>query len=307
VKPFRAVVSILTFLCNCRRSGSSRTRLSNWIAAACCAVAAPLGGGCRAERMQPAPQPFAVYYARTAPTEQLQRYNLLVLDNENHGPLRPLLTPARTVLGYLSVGEVGNHRSYFSAAREEGLLLMENENWKGSFMVDLRLSGWRKRVVDELVPSILAQGFDGLFLDTLDNAGHLERVDPVRFAGMKTAAVALVRELRERFPDAVIMLNRGYDLLDEAAPHIDAVLGESVYASYDFAAKEYRLVPEPLYRQQLEILTGAKRRAPHLAVYTLDYWNPEDRVGRRKIYEVQRSNGFVPYVATIELDRLIEE
>lgn len=40
---------------------------------------------------------------------------------------------------------------------------------------------------------------------------------------------------------------------------------------------------------------------------TLDYWNPADTAGLRRIYRAQRANGFLPYVATVELDRLVPE
>jgi hypothetical protein len=42
-------------------------------------------------------------------------------------------------------------------------------------------------------------------------------------------------------------------------------------------------------------------------VFTLDYWNPEDAAGIRRIYRTERANGFHPYVATIKLDRIVRE
>ena len=58
---------------------------------------------------------------------------------------------------------------------------------------------------------------------------------------------------------------------------------------------------------KVEILQSAKARRPELRVMTLDYWDPEDPEGIRRIYRVQRANGFEPYVASIELDRIVTE
>ena len=187
------------------------------------------------------------------------------------------------------------------------MLLKENENWKGSYYVDLREPCWTTRVTGELVPAILAQGFNGVFLDTLDNPIELEHSDPAKYRGMKQAAAGMVREIRRRFPRITIMMNRAYELLPGVEQSIDIVLGESVFATYDFSKKTYHLVDREEYLQQVKVLKQAKARRPALRVLTLDYWNPADTKGLTRIYREERANGFEPYVSTIELDRVIRE
>ena len=160
----------------------------------------------------------------------------------------------KTLLGYLSLGEVEQYRPYFSDVESEGILLGENEDWEGSFFVDVRDPRWTSRVIEQLVPEILRRGFAGVFLDTLDNAGHLERLNPARNRGMTIAAARLVRTIRFHYPTIRIMMNRGYEILPEVESHIDMVLGESVFADYDFQSKTYRLVPRDLYRRQVNLL-----------------------------------------------------
>lgn len=250
---------------------------------------------------------WAVYYAQAAPAAAFDPFRLIVFDSDAHPDLVPLARSGKTLLGYLSLGEVEDYRSYYRAVRAEGILLQENQNWQGSFFVDARDARWKRRVLDDLVPKILAGGFDGVFLDTLDNPPHLERTDPVKYRGMTGAAADLVRSIRHRYPRIRIMVNRGYELLPSVERDIDFVLGESVFADYDFAAKSYRMVPRELYQEQVRILKAAKGRQPALEVFTLDYWNPGDPAGIARIYTEQRRNGFSPYVATVELDRVIPE
>ncbi|MCB1734597.1 MAG: endo alpha-1,4 polygalactosaminidase [Gammaproteobacteria bacterium] len=251
--------------------------------------------------------PWVVYYAAEVPVTVFDPYELVVFDSEAHPPLQGLKERGKTVLGYLSLGEVESHRDWFGEVREAGLLIQENPVWKGSWFVDVRDRRWTKRVIEDLIPRILHRGFDGVFLDTLDNPPHLERTDPKRYARMTEAAARLVRSIRRHYPDITIMQNRGYELLPDVGDSIDAVLGESVFADYDFDKKVYQRVPEDLYREQRAILREAQQQHPKLAIYTLDYWDPADTAGVAAIYAEQRANGFRPYVATIDLDKVVPE
>jgi polysaccharide biosynthesis protein PelA len=250
---------------------------------------------------------WAVYYSDRAGLEELLRYDILVLDSDAHPQLQPLLAQDKTILGYLSLGEAEDFRSYFAEVKADGILLDENQNWKGSHLVDLRDERWVRRVVHQIIPGIVREGFNGLFLDTLDNAVELERRDPVKFAGMKSAAAALVRAIREQHPGLKLMVNRGYELLPLLDQYVEMVLGESVFTTYDFASKKYRPTPRDEYLEQVRLLNEARQRRPELMVFTLDYWNPEDAAGIRRIYRTERANGFHPYVATIKLNRIVRE
>jgi uncharacterized protein (TIGR01370 family) len=250
---------------------------------------------------------FAVYYSDEADSSAFEEFDLLIFDSDSYPQLNPLADRGKTLLGYLSLGEVEQYRTYFQAVKREGILLQENPYWKGSYFVDIRSPGWTSRVIERLVPRILRRGFHGLFLDTLDNPAHLERVDPQKFKGMVLAAANLVKTIRYHYPSIKIMLNRAYEILPHVEGEIDMVLGESVFADYDFETKRYKRVPRDLYQYQVNLLKGAQKRTPALQIFTLDYWDPGDSQAIREIYSEQRGNGFVPYVATVELDVLVPE
>lgn len=252
-------------------------------------------------------KPWLVYYKEKAPLEAFEPYGILVLDSHYHPPLRPLSERGKVLLGYISLGEVENHRAWYAKVRRWGILKDENPHWKGSYYVDLRDPRWTTLVIEELIPAILRRGFDGLFFDTLDNPIYLEEGAPQKWKGATEAAARLVKAIRRHYPDIPLMLNRGYALLPMVEGEIDMVLGESVYADYDFDKKKNRLVEPKLYREQVKLLQESKRRQPKLRIMTLDYWDPSDTEGIRRIYKEQRANGFEPYVATVELDRIVPE
>jgi polysaccharide biosynthesis protein PelA len=248
---------------------------------------------------------WAVCYSGNAAVEEFHDFSLVVLDSDTHPPLDLLHRRGRDLLGYLSLGEVERHRPYFAAVQAEGLLLGENPNWHGSFYVDFRDERWRQRVIRQLVPALLAAGFNGVFLDTLDDAAGLERDHPEAFRGMTQAASELVRSLRAAFPHIRIMVNRGYDLLSGIAPSIDFLLGESVYSTYD-SPHGYARAPAAQYQEQVRLMRQARRWNPRLRICSLDYWDPADSKEIRHIYQVERANGFAPYVSTRELDHIVK-
>lgn len=285
------------------RAGRRMRRL----AALAAAALLPFASAAAAQDRAPPPGQWAVYYADTLPAETFAGYALLVFDGRHHPDLAPLRDRGIKLFGYLSLGEVATWQPHYDEARAAGLLNLQNPSWPDSYMVDMRDPRWTRMLLDRLIPAVLREGFDGIFLDTLDNAGYLEREDPAAYAGMTEAGRRLVRAIRRHYPDLPVILNRGYDLLPDVAGEIDYLLGESVRTDYDFETKEYGWVPEDLYREQLRILETARAANPELIVLSLDYWNPEDAATIAQIYRIERANGFWPYVATVELDRLVPE
>lgn len=253
------------------------------------------------------PARWVVCYSDTVRAESLAPYNPIVLDSRYHPPLAQLLEAGKDLYGYLSLGEVEDTQPYFPAVRQEGLLRGANPNWQGSYFVDWRDLRWERRVLGELIPQVLRQGFGGLMLDTVDDAEYLESLDPVRNRGMKVAALRLIREIRRNYPTVRIILNRGFFLLDDVAPGIQYVLAESVFSRFDFETRTYRKVRKTEYAATVEILKAAQKRHPSLGVLTLDYWWPSDASKLHSIYELERGNGFVPYVSTIGLDVIAAE
>jgi polysaccharide biosynthesis protein PelA len=250
---------------------------------------------------------FAVYYSDQASTDDFTPYQLVVLDAKHHPPIQPLLEHGKTVLGYISLGEVKNSDFYYNDLKDKGLTMAENPNWPGSYNIDIRNPYWTKLVVEDIIPSLLRDGFSGVFFDTLDSPLYLETSTPQKFKGMEDAAVRLLQAVRMHYPDMPIMVNRGYTALPRIASLIDMELGESVYADYNFSTKKYGKVSTEDYKLQVQWLNEAKQKNPKLKVYTLDYADPDDSSTISAIYKTERENGFIPYVATVGLDRLVPE
>lgn len=256
------------------------------------------------QRAMTAAPRFVVYYGR-ADDAVLAGYDLVVLDADVDAALLARRAPGATFLGYVSLGEIHAGRDYFAQAQAAGVLIGRQPRWPDAWFVDMRAEAWRHLVLERIVPAIVARGFDGIFLDTLDDAEYLETTDPAHHGGMVAAAAGLVHALRRRFPTLPIMINRGYAVLPHVAGQFDMLLGESVRATHDADRGTYLLQPERDYAWQRDRMWEARRRDPTLRVFSLDYWNPEDAEGIARLYAEQRHNGFIPYVATPDLTRIV--
>ena len=270
-----------------------------------------LGVGSRSDATVKPPAKGAVrwgvdYGAATDPV-LARACELLVLEPHHARPIAPLRGPGSILLGYVSFGEVERTRPYFAGLEKAGALRAANPNWPDARLADLRHPAWRAAVLDRLVPAILALGYDGIFIDTMDNAEAMERQDPVANRGMVAAGVSLIAAVRARFPKIRIMLNRGYALLPDVAPKIDSLLGEAMASRWSFTAKRYELLSDSDWAWQAGRLRAAQARNPALTLTTLDYWNPADTKQVAALYARERAAGFSPYVATLALDRLMPE
>lgn len=255
----------------------------------------------------PAAHNWVVYYGSSEPASTFDAYTYVIFDSRYHPPISGLQEPSRKVVGYLSLGEASPDYEYFGELRRQGLLVRPSATWAGNYYIDIRDARWQTRVCDDLIPSILGKGFDGIFFDTLDSALALEESDPIRFSGMAQAAATLVAEIRRRNPRSFLALNRAYQLLPVVEAHLDVIVAESVYHTFDFATKRYTPVNEAVCRQQVAWLKEAQGRRPDLMVFTLDYCDPRDIDSIRQTYAFERQNGFRPYVTSIDLTTVVPE
>jgi uncharacterized protein (TIGR01370 family) len=250
---------------------------------------------------------FIVYYEDKDSASAFLDYDTIVFDSEWHPEFSLLREKKKTVLGYLSVGEISASRPYYHKFKEAGLLMMENENWKGSYFVDVRDSRWTKFIVEELIPGLLHKGFSGVFIDTIDNPSHLERLDAEKYKGMRSGAVHLIKAIRYHYPDILIMVNRGYEILPDIAPQINMVLAECLFSKYNFKAGRYGLRPGDEVNKEVKSLMRLRDANPELKLYSLDYTGSKNDRSKQMLYKKSRDAGFIPHVSTIHLNDIIRE
>ncbi len=250
---------------------------------------------------------FILYYSDQAPIESFKSYQLLIFDRLRHPQLQFLREQGKSMLGYINIGEIEESDPYFSMLKNKGLVLRENRNRKDNYYIDIRTPLWPKILIEDIIPKVLEEGFDGIFLDNLDNYAGLEHSNPSRYKGMHLAVAHLIMAIRMHYPFLKIMVNHAYTVLPDIAPYIDMTMGEALLGDYDFDKKAYVRTATSLYSTKAIQLKEVQRRNPTLKIYTLDYADTGNASAVADIYRIQRANGFIPYVASIGLDEVAEE
>jgi uncharacterized protein (TIGR01370 family) len=246
---------------------------------------------------------FAAYYSKVD-LETVPSCDYILLDPEAHPSLKPLLENNVKPFGYLSLGEVSETRWYFETIRDRELLLHEQNNFPGSWFVDIREKKWHRFLVNQVIPKVLEKGFQGLLLDTLDHSLYLESEDPISFKGMRESAIELVEAIRNRYPNMPIVLNKGLELIDEVGDLVSFVLAEDVVSRFNFSSNEYEMVPESEQKVLMGELKKIKKLFPHVNIWTLDYWKEGDTSFMKEIAKKEKAQGFTPYVATYSLKNI---
>jgi uncharacterized protein (TIGR01370 family) len=204
----------------------------------------------------------------------------------------------------LSVGEAEAGRGYWPRVRGKSFVVEPNPAWPDNVRVDIRDRRWQAILLDEEVPRLLASGYQGVMLDTLDTAPYLERKDPVRFAGCRRALGTFLGVLRKSFPGAILLAN-GTETLVDAAPYVDGYVTEGIFATYEVSTVGYRptTVDERQWRLAQVRAALARARRP---VFSIEYaLGPDAPVGLAAWSTGQaREQGFRPYATTKNIDLL---
>lgn len=249
---------------------------------------------------------FAVYYTDKERPETFLPFKTLVFDADHHPALRELQNRGKSLLGYVSVFEAAPYREHYAALEKAGLLI-KPDGQKGREYIDIRKPQWAELLVGTILPSMVEKGFDGVMLDTLDDALALEERQPQTYAGMTQAAISTIKLVKLHFPYMKIMVNRAFQILPKVQMDIDMVLAESTLSDARIKEQKPVLFAEDARAHVLSVLKAAKTSVPELEIYTLDYWDMQDKQGVAAIYAQQRALGFIPYVATPDLQTVFDE
>ncbi|MCX8060647.1 MAG: endo alpha-1,4 polygalactosaminidase, partial [Aquificaceae bacterium] len=235
-------------------------------------------------------------YGDPIPEEALYAFDWLVVDPDSPHTKRVmnmfyLKNRRAKLVAYVSVGEAEPYREYFKEVKGE-CMLGENKVWK-SMVLDLR----REECMDFLLRRVFPRlkDFDGFFLDTLDSH-QLFLKEERDLKKVQENLIRLVKTLRQTYPGKLILLNRGFEVMEALVGHADAMVAESLFwgISYD-QKKEYK----PMKPEETQWLLERLQKAKQLGykVIVIDYVEPTNRKLQTETANRIRELGFVPYVS----------
>lgn len=241
----------------------------------------------------------AFYYGAKPPIDVLSQFDRIVVeaDNMTATELQGLKAEGSRIYAYISVGEIGPERSY-SASIDSNWVLGTNPSWN-SKVLDLSNPAVRNFLLQQ-VGSLVREGYQGLFLDTMDSF-TLYTVTDAQLAAQSDGLTAFIREIGSRYPDIRLIANRGFEVLDSVAQYIEAVAAESLYAGWNNLQQTYVDVPAQ-DRQWLRTKLEHAKNTLGLDVIVIDYLPPNQRLAARTIAEKIAEDGYIPWVANPSLD-----
>jgi uncharacterized protein (TIGR01370 family) len=252
------------------------------------------------ENRAPEGPAVAFYYAADLPPE-LAIYDAVVVQPE---PLQGKDLSRHALAGklyaYTSVGEVEAHRAYASRL-PPAWLLGENTAWH-SGVVNQAEPGWPAFFVREVIAPLWEQGFRGFFLDTLDSY-HLIAKDDASRQQQEAGLVRVIRAIKQAYPEARLIFNRGFEILPQVHALAYAVVAESLFQGWNNGERRYVQV-EAAGRDWLLGQLRKVRDEYRLPVVVIDYAPAHDRAAMRDLANRIRALGFVPWVTTPAIDAL---
>lgn len=240
---------------------------------------------------------YCVYHG-SGQIDDLARFGLAVVRTVNYRPeeIAALREASTRVLAYVSMGEDDEFRRGASWYRLDSVTSrpLRDERW-GTYYVDIRDRDWQKRVLDA-ARAALRTGYDGVFLDTVDACAEYPETAP--------AVTPLIQALRDELGSGLLLVNRGFAVLEAMAPQVDGVVFEAFSSRYLDGAYALWLGADLAWTEAVAERLQALRRSMPLAVFALDYAGPGDAETARAAIDRARRFRFIPYVGTALLDTI---
>jgi uncharacterized protein (TIGR01370 family) len=235
----------------------------------------------------------AFFYGEKVPLEALAGFDAVVVEPDSGFDPATRHDHQTMWFAYVSVGEVTPQRPYYDAMPKEWIV-GDNPAWE-SKVVDQDAPGWPAFYVKQVIAPLWRKGYRGFFLDTLDSYQLIAKTDADR-QRQQEGLVAVIREIKKRYPRAKLMFNRGFEILPQVHDLVYAVAFESLYSGWDQANQRYTPVPQA----DRNWLLGQARIVSEkyeLPVIAIDYCAPGDEQCTRDTVLKICEDGLVPYVA----------
>lgn len=232
----------------------------------------------------------AFFYGRAPTNDILHSYDAVVVSPDVELDVKNAKVPS-TLYVYVSVGELDKDAPYRKQVPKKWLI-GQNKAWQ-SQVIDQTNPDWQKFFLNNILAPLYDKGFHGFFFDTLDSY-QLGTSTKEEKQKQVVALVNLIKATKQKFPNAKIILNRGFELLPDVHNLVDAVAVESLFSGWNQKQKRYEPVPEKDREYLLVELNKVKQY--QLPIIIIDYVSPKQpndaKITTKKIKDL----GMIPWV-----------
>lgn len=242
----------------------------------------------------------AMFYGENPPWDELHAFDVVVVEPLHVPDPKPYANDKTALFAYVALGEASPDRVYLKDIPDAWTLGQDAE-W-GSVVLDQSRPEWPAFFVEHAIKPLWDAGYRGFFLDTLDSYQRFAKTDAAR-ASQEAGLVAVIRELKKRYPQARLIFNRGFEILPQVHQDVFAVAVESLFQQWNQTQQKYGTV----LAADREWLLGQLKRVTQeykLPVISIDYVPPGKRYLARETAAKISDLGFIPWVTNPELNML---
>lgn len=231
-----------------------------------------------------------VCYGKVKP-ESIKGYTYVILESLNYSSqeIKQIKSQNSKVFAYISLGEVNVHAPHYKILKKH--TIGKNENWD-SYYLNLESNKTQETLLS-IVDKTLSKGFDGLFLDNIDN---FTVFGPQK--DQKKDLVNVLKKIKEIYPKKEFIQNAGLDLVPETAAYINAIVVESVATSYSFKDKSYNLRNNNEFNIQLSRLKAINENTK-IPIILIEYADSKKLFNQ--IVEKIKPSKFEYFIGSIDL------
>ncbi len=224
-------------------------------------------------------------------------YGLLVIDGQEATPaqIAALHSNGSIVLGYISVGTIEPFRPWYKRLRRYRLPDRFEEFDEDYARVNAK--GFRRQIARRIAPSMLAKGFDGLFLDNTD----MIETHRSQKGGMRKLVAALSGRI-DSVPGRYLFAQNGAGVIGPMLRYYDGWNREDVSWSYNFKRRSYY----PLNGDDASAARSELARIGGAGLFTTatDYTEAGDTLAQQISVSGACGAGAVPFVTDVGLTRI---
>lgn len=224
----------------------------------------------------------------------IKGYGYVILESKHYtaADVKKIKEQNEKVFAYISLGEVNAHAPHYKDLKS--LTLGKNEIWN-SYYLNLK-SEKTSTVLMTIIDKTLKKGYDGMFLDNIDNYTiHGPQKE------QRKELVTLLRNIKETYPKKLFIQNAALDLVSDTSAYIDGIAIESVASLYNFKDKKYALRDTKEFETTMDRLKTISTNYK-VPVILIEYAGSEKL--KNQILERIKLSNFQYFIGNIDLQGL---
>jgi endo-alpha-1,4-polygalactosaminidase (GH114 family) len=221
-------------------------------------------------------------------------YKYVILESKHYttDDVRVMKSHNQKIFAYISLGEINENSTHFNDLKK--YTFGKNEIWSSHY-ISLN-SKKANEILIEMVDEIFAFGYDGLFLDNIDNYTiHGPQKDQTE------KVIQLIKMIKEKYPKKMFIQNAGLDLAEETSRYIDLIAVESIATDYSFKEKKCKL------RDKINFEANLSRVNTISATYSIPFIIIEYAESKPLVDQVEErlsATGFDYFIGSIDLQTI---